>query len=69
MIEVTKLKCRGGYRLHAMFYNFTRKQAALKMTPAMAADVTDRVWGMSAERFTNTINQPDNGREIAVQGI
>jgi hypothetical protein len=47
MIEVTKLKCRGGYRLHAMFYNFTRKQAALKMTPAMAADVTDRVWGMT----------------------
>lgn len=32
--------------LHAMFYNFTRKQAALKMTPAMASGVTDRVWEM-----------------------
>lgn len=33
--------------LHAMFYNFTRKQVALKMTPAMAAGVTDRVWEMT----------------------
>lgn len=33
--------------LHAMFYNFTRKQAALKMTPAMAAGVTDRIWAMT----------------------
>jgi IS1 family transposase len=34
--------------LHAMFYNFTRKNAALKkMTPAMAAGVTDRVWQMT----------------------
>jgi IS1 family transposase len=32
--------------LHAMFYNFARKQAALKMTPAMAAGVTKRVWSM-----------------------
>ncbi len=33
--------------LHAMFYNFTRKQAALKMTPAMASGVTDRIWEMT----------------------
>jgi IS1 family transposase len=33
--------------LHAMFYNFTRKQAALKMTPAMASGVTDRAWEMT----------------------
>jgi hypothetical protein len=33
--------------LHAMFYNFTRKQAALKMTPAMAAGITDRVLEMA----------------------
>ena len=33
--------------LHAMFYNFTRKQAALKMAPAMASGVTDRVWEMT----------------------
>jgi IS1 family transposase len=33
--------------LHSMFYNFTRKQATLKMTPAMAAGVTDRVWEMT----------------------
>lgn len=33
--------------LHAMFYNFTRKQASLKMTPAMASGVTDRVWEMT----------------------
>ena len=30
-----------------MFYNFTRKQVALKMTPAKASGVTDRVWEMT----------------------
>lgn len=30
--------------LHAMFYNFIRIHQTLKVTPAMAAEVTDRLW-------------------------
>lgn len=33
--------------LHTMFYNFIRIHQTLKMTPAMAAGVTDRLWEMS----------------------
>jgi len=33
--------------LHAMFYNFVRVHQTLKMTPAMAAGVTDRLWEIS----------------------
>jgi hypothetical protein len=32
--------------LHAMYYNFVRIHQTLKMTPAMAAGVTDRLWEM-----------------------
>src|SRR5262249_9536164 len=30
--------------LHAMFYNFVRLHQTLKITPAMAAGVTDKLW-------------------------
>jgi IS1 family transposase len=33
--------------LHAMFYNFVRIHQTLKITPAMAAGVTNRLWEMS----------------------
>ena len=33
--------------LHSMFYNFVRIHQTLKVTPAMAAGVTGRVWEMT----------------------
>ena len=33
--------------LHMMHYNFVRIHQALRVTPAMAAGVTDRVWEVS----------------------
>jgi hypothetical protein len=33
--------------LHTMFYNFVRMHQTLKMSPAMAAGVTDRLWEIS----------------------
>jgi IS1 family transposase len=33
--------------LHSMFYNFVRTHQTLKVTPAMAAGVTDRLWEIS----------------------
>ncbi len=33
--------------LHTMFYNFVRVHQTLKVTPAMAAGVTDRLWEVS----------------------
>ncbi len=32
--------------LHFLYYNFVRIHATLKVTPAMAAGVTDRLWEM-----------------------
>ena len=32
--------------LHFMYYNFGRVHKSLKMTPAMAAEVTDHVWSL-----------------------
>jgi hypothetical protein len=32
--------------LHCMFYNFVRVHQTLKMTPAMAAGATKRLWEM-----------------------
>lgn len=32
--------------LYTVFYNFTRIHKTLRVTPAMAAGLTDRVWGM-----------------------
>jgi hypothetical protein len=34
--------------LHAMYYNFVRIHQTLRITPVMAAKVTDRVWEMPA---------------------
>jgi hypothetical protein len=36
----------GGLPLHYMHYNFCRIHKTLRVTPAMAAGVTDRVWSM-----------------------
>jgi hypothetical protein len=33
--------------LHMMYYNFVRNYSALRMTPAIAAGVTDRLWEVS----------------------
>jgi IS1 family transposase len=33
--------------LHGMYYNFVRIHQTLKVTPAMAAGITDRLWEMS----------------------
>lgn len=33
--------------LHTMYYNFVRIHKTLKITPAMAAGVTDKLWEMS----------------------
>jgi hypothetical protein len=33
--------------LHALFYNFVRVHQTLKVTPAMAAVVTNRLWEMT----------------------
>ena len=33
--------------LHFAYYNFVRIHQTLRMTPAMAAGVTDRVWEMA----------------------
>ena len=33
--------------LHAMYYNFVRIHQTLKVSPAMAAGVTERLWGMT----------------------
>lgn len=32
--------------VHAMYYNFVRIHQTLKVTPALAAGVTDRLWEM-----------------------
>ena len=33
--------------LHMMYYNFVRIHKTLKVTPAMAAGVTDKLWEIS----------------------
>lgn len=33
--------------LHLAYYNFCRIHQTLRVTPAMAAGVTDRVWGLA----------------------
>jgi hypothetical protein len=35
------------FALHCMYYNFVRIHQTLRVTPAMAAGVTDRLWEMS----------------------
>ncbi len=38
---------RHSVALHFFYYNFVRIHQTLKMTPAMAAGVTDRLWEIS----------------------
>ncbi len=46
--------------LFFMHYNFVRQHKALKLSPAMAAGLTDRLWSMEdiAERIDIRVNQP-----------
>lgn len=37
--------------IHYVFYNFVRIHTTLRVTPAMAADVTDRLWSIE-DMFT-----------------
>lgn len=39
--------------LHFAWYNFCRVHGTLRVTPAMDANITDHVWGMSELLFTN----------------
>ncbi len=46
--------------LFFMHYNFVRQHKAHKVSPAMAAGITDRLWSMEdiAERIDIRVNQP-----------
>ncbi len=46
--------------LFFMHYNFVRQHKAHRMSPAMAAGLTDRLWSMEdiAERIDTRVNQP-----------
>ena len=46
--------------LFFMHYNFVRQHKAHKLSPAMAAGITDRLWSMEdiAERIDVRVNQP-----------
>jgi hypothetical protein len=35
------------FALNAMYYNFVKIHGSLRVTPAMATGVTDRLWGMA----------------------
>jgi IS1 family transposase len=58
--------------LHTMFYNFVRVHQTLKVTPAMAAGVTDKLWEISdlvqvledweAQRETEPTFEPEENR-------
>jgi hypothetical protein len=42
-----KIDCHlAAVSLYVAFYNFCRTHAALRMTPAMALGITDRVWSI-----------------------
>ena len=36
--------------LYALWYNFVRIHKTLRVTPAMAAGIADRLWSMPAQR-------------------
>jgi len=42
--KVENLSC--AVSLHFMYYNFVRIHKTLRVTPAMEAKVTDRLWGI-----------------------
>jgi hypothetical protein len=37
---------RRGKGLHFAYYNFCRVHRSLRVTPAMEAGITDRIWGL-----------------------
>ena len=37
---------RSAVALHFAFYNFCRPHRSIRITPAMAANITDHVWGL-----------------------
>jgi hypothetical protein len=49
--------------LHAMYYNFVRIHQTLKVTPAMAAGVTDRLWEM--KDLVEMLEAFENSRKAA----
>jgi hypothetical protein len=44
MVAAKNPKKRRAVALHMMYYNFVRIHQTLKVTPAMAAGVTKRLW-------------------------
>jgi len=38
--------------LHMMYYNFVRLHSKLRMSPAMAAGVSTRLWGDCRHRYS-----------------
>ena len=50
--------------LHMMYYNFVRIHKTLRVTPAMAAGVTDRLWQISdiAQLVTDAEEAPKERR-------
>ena len=48
--------------LYTVFYNFTRIHKTLRVTPAMAAGLTDRVWGMEDVIALMDVAAPKPGR-------
>jgi hypothetical protein len=49
--------------LHSTYYNFVRMHQTLKVTPAMAAGVTDRLWEMGD--VVDVIEASEAGRKGA----
>jgi len=52
--------------LHTMYYNFVRIHQTLRMTPAMAAGVTDKLWEVSdivamLEQWELSLARNENG--------
>lgn len=47
--------------LHAMYYNFVRTHKTLRVTPAMAAGVTDRLWEIADIVALVEANEPKGG--------
>ena len=50
--------------LYTVFYNFTRIHKTLRITPAMAAGLTDRVWGMEDVVELMDAAAPKRGRPV-----
>lgn len=48
--------------LHFMFYNFARIHSTLKVTPAMAAGISDHVWSVEEIASLATIEAPKKRR-------